>query len=348
MQRVPQLKWAVRSNGPPFFYVKSGAKALDAPITGREMVQFEESQDRSENAEDGIDSNGFELELTESSLISVDYIAPPAAISDYVTTLYHFRCDEPVIRDIQPASVGMLALFPHGKGEMRFREGHSDPNPEIAVMTPLSTANPIIVEGPFHAIGAALTPLGWAALTGLHAGEHRDRLREASEILGDDIVELGGRLNAGYRDGSMSGRECALAIAEYIGGKVRPVNSRHAELIKVVNSWLGSSLNPDLADLLDKAAYSERQVQRLTERYFGLSPQALARKYRALRAAALLSFPTLTPEFEAELGEAFFDQSHMIREINRFVGRTPARLKKPDSPYLSEMIAPKNLRELDQ
>jgi len=54
----------------------------------------------------------------------------------------------------------------------------------------------------------------------------------------------------------------------------------------------------------------------------------------------------LTPEFEAELGEAFFDQSHMIREINRFVGRTPARLKDPDSPYLTEMIAPKNLREL--
>jgi methylphosphotriester-DNA--protein-cysteine methyltransferase len=87
-------------------------------------------------------------------------------------------------------------------------------------------------------------------------------------------------------------------------------------------------------------------VQRLTERYFGLSPQALARKYRALRAAALLSFPQLTPESEAELGEAFFDQSHMIREINRFVGRTPARLRDPDSPFLSEMIAPTNLREL--
>ncbi len=294
----------------------------------------------------GVDTDEMGFELTESSLIRVDYIAPPAAISDYVTTLYHFRCDELKIRDIQPSSVGHLAIFPRGKGEMHFREGHRDPNPEVALMTPLSTATPIVVDGPFHVVGAALTPLGWASLTRLHAGEHKDRLRPAKEILGDDVVELGNRLNSQYLENAKSGRECALELGEYIGGKVKPINSRHADLIKVVNTWLGSSLNPDLSDLLAKAAYSERQVQRLTERYFGLSPQALARKYRALRAAAYLSFPQLTPEFEAELGEAFFDQSHMIREINRFVGRTPARLKDPDSPYLSEMIAPKNLREL--
>lgn len=294
-----------------------------------------------------MDTGEVGFELTESSLIHVDYIAPPAAISDYVTTLYHFRCDEPKIRDIQPASIGHLAIFPHGRGEMHFRAGHKDPNHEVAVMTPLSTANPIIVDGPFHAIGAALTPLGWAALTGLHAGENRDRLRDAGEILGPEAVAMGRVLIEQYRAGTKTGKECALAIGEFIGSHAKKVNSRHAHLIKTVNTWLGSSLDPDLSELLDKAAYSERQVQRLTERYFGLSPQAVARKYRALRAAALLSFPKLTPEFEAELGEAFFDQSHMIREINRFVGRTPARLKDPDSPYLSEMIAPKNLRELD-
>ncbi len=298
------------------------------------------------SARDSRDFGKAEYELTASSLITVDYIAPPASISDYVTTLYHFRCDEPIIRDIQPASVGHLSLFPHGKGEMHFREGHRDPNPEIAIMTPLSTATPIVVNGPFHSIGAALTPLGWAALTGLHAGEHRDRLREARDIVGEDIVPVGERLIRAYRDGTSSGRDCALGLGEYIGSKVRPINSRHAELIRTVNTWLGSSLNPDLSDLMACAAYSHRQVQRLVERYFGLPPHALARKYRALRAAALLSFPQLTPEFEAELGEAFSDQSHMIKEINRFAGRTPKRLTDDATPFLSEMIDPKNFREL--
>jgi len=297
----------------------------------------------SPSREDGED---LDFGLTSSSLIEVDYIAPPAAISDYVTTLYHFRCDEPSIRDIQPASVGHLSLFPYGKGEMRFASGVCDPNPEVAVLTPLSNATPIVVEGPLHVIGAALSPIGWAALTHLHAGQHRDRLRAASEILGGGIDAIGSELINAYRNGDKSGRECAIELGDFVGRAVRPINPRHAELIKAVNSWLGSSLNPEMADLHLRTAYSDRQTQRLVEQYFGLSPRALARKYRALRAAALLSFPTLTPEFEAEVGEAFYDQSHMIREITEFVGRTPARLSDNRNPYLSEMIAPKNLREL--
>jgi len=287
------------------------------------------------------------FDLTAPSLLEVDYIAPPASISDYVTTLYHFRCDEAHIQDVQPASVGHLALFPYGKGEMHFPNDRREPNPEVALLTPLSTACPIVVDGPFHAIGAALSPLGWAALTGLHAGRHGNRLCPAQDVLGTDVAELGNRLNEGYRAGTLQGRECALEIGEFVARKARPINARHAAFIKVVNTWLGGSFNPELSDLVAAASYSDRQVQRLAERYFGLPPQALARKYRALRAAALLSFPKLTPEYEAELGEAFFDQSHMIREITRFVGRTPARLSDEASPFLSEMIRPENLRELD-
>lgn len=286
-------------------------------------------------------------ELTASALIEVDYIAAPAAISDLVTILYHFRCDEPLIRDIQPASVGHLSLFPRGKGELYLPGGGRDPNPEIAVLTPLSAACPMVVEGPLHVIGAALSPLGWAALTGLHAGEHRDRMHPAADLLGPEIAELGTQLIADYRSGATSGREAALALGDYIARTAKPVDPRHRNLIREVNCWLGSSLNPAIGDLIARANYSQRQVQRLVERYFGLPPQALARKYRALRAAALLSFPHLTREYEAELAEAFFDQSHMIREITRFVGRTPARLADKTTPYLAEMIDPKNLRELE-
>lgn len=288
-----------------------------------------------------------EADLTAAALIEIDYIAPPAAISDYVTTLYHFRCDEPLIRDIQPASVGHLCLFPYGKGELHLPGGGRDPNPEIALLTPLSMACPMVVEGPMHVFGAALSPLGWAALTGLHAGKHRDRMHPAADLLGPEIAALGARLIADYRSGAITGRDGALAIGAYIEAAAKPVDPRHQNLIREVNRWLAASLNPSIDDLLARANYSQRQVQRLVERYFGLPPKALARKYRALRAAALLSVPHLAPEWEAQLAEAFFDQSHMIREVTRFVGRTPARLADKTTPYLAEMIDPKNLRELD-
>jgi len=289
----------------------------------------------------GVDDN-----LTPASSIVVDYIEPVATIASYVTTLYHFRCDEAVIRDIQPAALGNLCLFPHGVGEMHFAAGHRDPNHEIGLMTPLSRATPIVVDGPFHAFGAALTPVGWAALTGLHAGRHSDRLLPAAEVLGPEIDKIGQQLLAAYRSNSMTGRECALALGSFIERHAKPVNPRHLELVGAAGRWLGASLNPDVRDLVGMAGYSGRQVQRLVERYFGLPPRALARKYRALRAAAALSTPGMSLEQEAMIAEAFFDQSHMIREIAHFVGRTPARLTDQTTPYLSEMIDPRNLREL--
>jgi len=290
--------------------------------------------------------NRSDFALTPQSLFQLDYIAAPPALSDFITTLYHFRCDAALIRDIQPAALGQLSIFPHGVGEMRFLDGRVDPSHETNLLSPFSMAAPFVVDGPFHAIGAALSPLGWAALTGRSAAKYGDRFVRAGEWLGDEADAMGGELCAAYRSGEKSGRDCALGLCDYIAAHLRPVKPRHIELIHTTTRWLGSSLNPDLAQLNHEASYSERQVQRLVERYFGLPPRALARKYRALRAAALMGLPQLSDEYEAQLGEAFYDQSHMIREISLFVGRTPARLAGDENPYLAEMLTPKNLREV--
>lgn len=286
------------------------------------------------------------LALTPRNLLQIDYIAAPAALSDYITTLYHFRCEEAVIRDVQPAAIGHLAIFPRGVGEMRFRDGRVNPSHQTNLLTPFSVAAPFVVDGPFHAIGAVLSPLGWAALTGLDAAKFGNRFVRAGEWLGEEADRMGAQLCEAYLKGDASGHFCAMALCEYISAHLRPVNARHIQLIRTTNSWLSSSLNPDIADLHRAANYSQRQVQRLVERYFGLPPRALARKYRALRAAALMSLPQLSDEYEAQLAEAFYDQSHLIREISLFVGRTPASLGDDESPYLSEMLTPKNLREI--
>ena len=293
------------------------------------------------------DDARLERKLTPPALFALDYLPVPVDLSDYITTFYHFRCEEAEIRDIQPAAVGQLTVFPYGEGRMMFADGHVDHSHEVNLLTPFSVAAPFEMAGPFHAIGAVLTPLGWAALTGKSAKEHGNRLYPAAHLLGDIVADIGTNLCEAYRNGTQTAAGCAQEIGAFIVANVGPINVRHVELIAATNRWLGSSLNPDLEAFFATVHYSRRQAQRLVERYFGLPPKALARKYRALRAATLLSFPQLSDEMDAELAEAFYDQSHMIREIRMFAGRTPAKLRDDDNPFLSEMLDAKNFRELD-
>ncbi|WP_137680512.1 helix-turn-helix domain-containing protein [Aurantiacibacter suaedae] len=285
-------------------------------------------------------------DLAQTSRFELRYIPVPQQLAHHVTTFYHFRCDEAEVREIQPAAVGQLTLFARGEGEIFFRDGTSDRSHEINLLSPVSVAATFAVDGPFHAIGAALTPLGWAELTGLHAGNHANRLYAAEDHLGQDVGRLGARLCAAYRDGAMDAEACAAELGQCIGSLLRPLSDEHRELIAITADWLGSDFNPEIEELFAASRYSRRQVQRLVDQYFGLPPTALRRKYRALRAAALFSQPDLAPETEAMVRESFYDQPHMIREIRLFAGRTPARLSDDPESYLSEMLDLRNLREL--
>jgi AraC-like DNA-binding protein len=291
-------------------------------------------------------SDGEEELLTPQALFQLDYLAPDPALAPFVTTFYHFRCDETEIRDVQPAAVGHVLVFLRGEGDMLFEGGRKDRSSLVSLLTPCSRAAPIEVDGPFHCIGAALSPLGWAALTGLHAGEWADRLLPAKGVLGDGIDQLGQQLRADYLDGRRTGDALCGDLAAFLVPLLKPVNPRHVALIRRVADWLGTSLNPEIDALVEGSGYSARQIQRLCERYYGLPPLRLVRKYRALRVVALLGQPDLPDEDVAALVDHFYDQSHMIREIRTFAGRTPGRLIGDDSSILNALLDVRNFREI--
>lgn len=277
--------------------------------------------------------------------VAIDYFDPPEHLQRYVTTLFHFRCDEPAIQDVQPADVGKILLVLKGRGVADI-DGHPDfPIPDFSLQSPTSLAVPFRFVDGFHSMGAALTPLGWAALTGLPADEHGNRIFSIVELLGDDapLESLRQRYVAGeLGQEAMIGELCAFVAAH-----VKKVTARHAQLVELVVHWLGTSLDPDLDALYALSSYSTRQTQRLVERYFGLNPRALKRKYRAVRAAAILTSPDTSDEQVTAVQEYFYDQSHLIREIGLFVGRTPSRLGGGDNPILNKLLDTRNFRIVD-
>ncbi len=287
-----------------------------------------------------------EAELTQRQLVQLDYFSAPESLQPYATTLFHFRCDEQNIRDVQPAGVGYLYFFLRGVGKMHFPGGISDPSHPVCLLTPTSVAVPFDVDGPFYAIGAALLPRGWAAFTGLNATEHGNRMYNAADWLGPDIVALSDRLRAAYAADAMSPEAMCAEIASFIAARLRPINRRHDALMTQITNWLSSSLDPPLDALIDQSGYSDRQLQRLVERYYGVTPTQLVRKYRALRVAALLQSPDTSEEQIAGLLNLFYDQSHLIREIRLFAGRTPARLGDSEQPILDALLDIRNFRQI--
>ena len=100
--------------------------------------------------------------------------------------------------------------------------------------------------------------------------------------------------------------------------------------IRTVDGWLTASPSPQVPELVDATGMSIRSVERMTKHYYGLSPRMLARKYRAVRAASALARGEGLDA--AQLGDAFYDQSHLIREIKRFAEATPGGASERSAP----------------
>ena len=317
----------------------SGSSAPDAEALG---TDWSAGRTRSVNPSkpSGSDASTERFALT--------YYDPPEGLERHILTLFHFQFDEPQLMDRHPGALGQLFLSPRGSGAVRFGDRTDHFEPGAHMFSGFETAAPFHVDGPWHVIGASLSALGWAALAGAPASTHVDRLLPARELLGEEIDAFAHGLNAAYNAGKVSGEAACSALAEWIAPRLSPVPDPHRAFIGQVLAWLGSSLHPDVEALFGPLDYSRRQAERLVERYFGFTPAALARRFRAIRAANLLAQPDLSDEAEAEIAAAFYDQPHMIREIRRYCGYTPTRLGGESEPIFQTLLRMRNLDRLDQ
>ncbi len=270
------------------------------------------------------------------------YFDPPAGLERYILALFDFRYSNSV-DGRHTGALGQLYLTVRGSVAVEFDDRTDFVEGDPVLFNAFAVARPYRAEGPFWSLGASLSPFGWAALTNASLKEHGDRVHHASDLLGEDVNRMSDSVKSRLLSGAISNEQACLEVAEWIRPRLSSLPDSHEEIIDRTLAWLGSSLNPPVEDLFDDSRYSRRQVERLVQRYFGFAPRALARKFRAIRAANLLAEPDLTDEGEAEIADAFFDQPHMIREIRWFCGFTPSRLGGTDDPMFLRLTHMQNL-----
>lgn len=256
-----------------------------------------------------------------------EMIPPPADLAEWVNTFYVLQTNALQIDEIMPAYSAQVMLFVSGSLAMHYPGGIGTVAGPIMINAPQLGYAPCVITGPVTMVGASLTPLGWLALAGLPVDEVHDKVLPAAEVLGLDVVARLEDAVAACRMGCIEPSALGLVLGEVLTFAPHPVPDEHQRLIDRMTRWLVSGFDPPLAELQAAVGISPRQLQRLSRRYFGVPPAQVLKRHRAIRAAMLLSNPTLPDQLRDEALTAYFDQAHLIRDIRRYTGRTPRQLR---------------------
>lgn len=277
---------------------------------------------------------------------SFEFVAAPSDLAPYLNSLYIWRSPADQVDDVLPAYSGQMVAFVEGRGRLQFDKDIAETSDAFFV-APLVQARSFSISGPATMFGVSLNFRGWAALSRLSVQDNHDCLIAPERILDDAGARLFDGLADRWRSGELDDKGVLDALSSIVRSNLSRLPEQHLTVIDRTLEWLSSSFKPDLEDLYDRLPYSKRQSQRLVAQFFGQSPVRLVRRYRAVRAATLLSLPQLPEELEAEIREAFYDQAHLIKEIRFFTGRTPRRLRPEPGSAVHQMLGPDGYGSVD-
>lgn len=272
----------------------------------------------------------------QSVVVTIKYFSPAPALRQYVSSYYWFETDVPFL-DLLRAELGQLRFRVEGSSCFRFADGIARDCPAAMLTGPTVSPVEFSTTGPLKAFGAGLLPAGWAALIGADADVYADGCVDfaAFEPAATDAC-LGAMCTAADDAARVAAADGFFAT---LASRARAVPLWFTRL---ADDWLTASPSPQVDALVAASRLCPRQVERLSRRIYGASPKLLARKYRALQAAVRLGNGDAHGWADAA-GDAFYDQSHFIREFKAFVGMTPHRFAHEAAPLSHLTMARRRL-----
>ena len=253
-------------------------------------------------------------------MINVQYQAPTEQLQQLVSSLYRFDYSGDALHEVERADRAQFRIMLSGHGCYRFSDGVEYPTYPVTVIGPTTRPFEAIASEPVSIFGWGMLPAGWAVLMGAEAENWIDKAFDARRVFGDTIMELREELIALAEPAAQFALGDAAAAEIY-----RKLDGAPFEFTAMVDRWLVDDSDPDVEVLIAESGLSPRQLERMTNRYYGMPPKKLARKYRALRAANRIAHGDSLDD--TDLGLAFYDQSHLTREVKQFTGLTPGQLR---------------------
>ena len=226
----------------------------------------------------------------------------PAGASYLSSTLPHPACNLSVERGHQREAVGDDPVVVTGVVTRRFD---------------------VTVRDQGWVYAAKFRPGGLAALTGVHARELRDATVPAAEVFDRTVTDALGELGPDDTDAECRGR---FDVA--LGALVTAPSSDYTQLLEVITVMLDDRSLLRVAQVEEVCGLGSRSLQRLFERYVGVSPKWVLSRYRMhdvvtdLDAGYGGSLAVLAAKY------GWFDQAHFTREFADLVGVPPGAYQR--------------------
>jgi AraC-like DNA-binding protein len=238
------------------------------------------------------------------------------------------------VEDLIPPDMASIRLPLSGTWQDGPAEGKLEERGESAfIYGPMSKAHWLRGrQGCGFAIG--LHPLAWPVLIGQKA----DRLVDCAQPLADYWQGNAAQLIVLLRNCSTFEERVEATNAFLLA---QPRLSNDAEIARLIMVLRTALADPDCAsakELSDRTGLSPSRLARLTTATFGFTPKHLIlreRFRRMLHRADLLSYSNWRDFIDSQ----YSDQSHLIRDFQRFLGMSPSQYLGLERPFVAAAFA---------
>lgn len=264
--------------------------------------------------------------------MEIAYVLPSPHLRTLLSVFGHVRGFCAPARAVVPALLPTLHIWLAGLGRYDLGPRGISTAPRVSLVGPTSAAFGVEVPAGFELICVGFLPDGWHSIVAERPDVIADMVLDAGAIWPASAVD---RLwHAVAEKQSLDARRHVLE--EFFLGRMSSRSRQRAHHLRTIQTWLEAPGSLGVDVLRQRVELSARQTTRVTLDLYGHGPKELAMKYRALRAASLLSVYGYDA-YDAAVA-SYADQSHLIRDFRRFIGNSPGQMLVDDSVAARMML----------
>lgn len=229
-----------------------------------------------------------------------------------------------------------------GKWEAATADGVRTSERAAMLFGPHSRRMPISVTGSFVSIGIFLRPGVCHALRGPEIATLTDRLATFAELEMPEQRWLDMFDPDGSPEDWVQAMECEMRslIADRAVREPDPISARF-------EAAAFADPTVSIARLAENLGVTQRRLERIARRDFGMPPKQVLRRARALDMASHLRGVADHDEAES-IALRYYDQSHLIREFTALFGMSPRQFVERPQPLMTLGLETRQARRLEE